>query len=185
MLKPRFASQVDVNNNLSRLVTQHYLPKIRESIFAKPDYMIASSESRNRSKNMPRFSLNDMVHNQYLDEARKRTHKRDRNSKTSVMPSARFQSTADGSKPKPRNKGIIKANIINKARYLPLIAFILGTKDLCCSFNKIPELLLYIPLLEKEYAAISWMVVFASATVLDGMAPLESRICRVGTSNPL
>ncbi|GJW88336.1 hypothetical protein Tco_0163676 [Tanacetum coccineum] len=37
------------------------------------------------------------------DEARKKTQERDRNSKTSVMPSARFQSTADGSKPKPRS----------------------------------------------------------------------------------
>ncbi|GJV47438.1 hypothetical protein Tco_1437650 [Tanacetum coccineum] len=52
---------------------------------------------------MPRFSSNDMVHNHYLDEARKRTPERDRNSKTSMMPSARFQSTADGSKPKPRS----------------------------------------------------------------------------------
>ncbi|GJW66213.1 ribonuclease H-like domain-containing protein [Tanacetum coccineum] len=52
---------------------------------------------------MPRFSSNDMVHNHYLDEARKKTQERDRNSKTSVMPSARFQSTADGSKPKPRS----------------------------------------------------------------------------------
>ncbi|GKE45738.1 hypothetical protein Tco_1473022 [Tanacetum coccineum] len=65
--------------------------------------MIASSESRNSSKNMPRFSSNDMVHNHYLDEARKKTQKRDRNSKTSVMPSAGFPSTADGSKPKPRS----------------------------------------------------------------------------------
>ncbi|GJU20436.1 hypothetical protein Tco_1153778 [Tanacetum coccineum] len=103
MSKQRFASQVDVNNNLSRPVTQHYLPKRRESVFAKPDHMIASSESRNSSKNMPRFSSNDMVHNHYLDEARKKTQERDRNSKTSVMPSARFQSTADGSKPKPRS----------------------------------------------------------------------------------
>ncbi|GKC78791.1 hypothetical protein Tco_1129565, partial [Tanacetum coccineum] len=65
--------------------------------------MIASSKSRNSSKNMPRFSSNDMVHNHYLDEARKKTQERDRNSKTSVMPSARFQSTTDGSKPKPRS----------------------------------------------------------------------------------
>ncbi|GJS70206.1 retrovirus-related pol polyprotein from transposon TNT 1-94 [Tanacetum coccineum] len=65
--------------------------------------MIASSESRKSSKNMPRFSSNDMVHNHYLDEARKKTQERDRNSKTSVMPSARFQSTTDGSKPKPRS----------------------------------------------------------------------------------
>ncbi|GJR62337.1 hypothetical protein Tco_1504499 [Tanacetum coccineum] len=103
MSKQRFASQVDVNKNLSKPVTQHYLPKKTESTFAKPDHMIASSSSRNSSKNMPRFSSNDMVHNHYLDEARKKTQERDRNSKTSVMPSARFQSTADGSKPKPRS----------------------------------------------------------------------------------
>ncbi|GJV64400.1 hypothetical protein Tco_1475228 [Tanacetum coccineum] len=65
--------------------------------------MIASRESRNISKNMPRFSSNDMVHNHYLDEAKKKTQERDRNSKTSVMPSARFQSTVVGSKPKPRS----------------------------------------------------------------------------------
>ncbi|GJS13956.1 hypothetical protein Tco_0408428 [Tanacetum coccineum] len=65
--------------------------------------MIASSSSRNSSKNLPRFSLNDMVHNHYLDKARKKTKERDRDSKTSVMPSARFQSTANDSKPKPRS----------------------------------------------------------------------------------
>ncbi|GJS95414.1 hypothetical protein Tco_0802382 [Tanacetum coccineum] len=103
MSKPRFASQVDMNNNLSRPVTRYYLPKRRECVFAKPDHMIASSESRNSYKNMPRFSSNDMVHNHYLDETRKKTQERVRNSKTSVMPSARFQSTADSSKPKPRS----------------------------------------------------------------------------------
>ncbi|GJS92129.1 hypothetical protein Tco_0774765 [Tanacetum coccineum] len=73
MSKQRFASQVDVNNNLSRPVIQHYLRKRRESVFAKPNHMIASSESRNSFKSMPRFSSNDMVHNHYLDEARKKT----------------------------------------------------------------------------------------------------------------
>ncbi|GKD88937.1 hypothetical protein Tco_1364444, partial [Tanacetum coccineum] len=100
MSKPRFASQVDVSNNLSKPVTQHYLPKRRESISIKPDHMIASSESRDSSKNVSRFSSNNMVHNHYLDEVRKKTQERDRNSKTNVIPSARFQSTADGSKPK-------------------------------------------------------------------------------------
>ncbi|GJQ95468.1 hypothetical protein Tco_0006607 [Tanacetum coccineum] len=52
---------------------------------------------------MQRFRSNDMVHNHYLDESRKKTQERDRNSRTSVMPSARFQSTADVSKPKPRS----------------------------------------------------------------------------------
>ncbi|GKA19428.1 hypothetical protein Tco_0699343 [Tanacetum coccineum] len=48
-----------------------------------------------------RYSSNDMVHNHYLEEARKR-HKKGRNSEPSVMPSARSQSTANGSKPKTR-----------------------------------------------------------------------------------
>ncbi|GJX17008.1 hypothetical protein Tco_0217840 [Tanacetum coccineum] len=101
--KPWFSSQVDVEKDLSKPVTQHYLPRGKESVFAKPTHMIASSSSRNSSKNMPRFSSNDMVHNHYLDEARKKKQERDRKSKTSVMPSARFQSTIDDSKPKPRS----------------------------------------------------------------------------------
>ncbi|GJR11813.1 hypothetical protein Tco_0794465 [Tanacetum coccineum] len=44
--KPRFASQVDVNNDLSKPVTTHHLPKGRESAPAKPHHMIAPSSSR-------------------------------------------------------------------------------------------------------------------------------------------
>ncbi|GKA14905.1 hypothetical protein Tco_0694551 [Tanacetum coccineum] len=64
------------------------------------------NEFRNSSQNMPRFSSNDMVYNHYLDEAKKKIQERDRNSKTSVTPSARFQSTADDSKPKPRSNNL-------------------------------------------------------------------------------
>ncbi|GKA83918.1 hypothetical protein Tco_0805513 [Tanacetum coccineum] len=103
MSKQLFASQVDVNKNLSKPVTQHYLPKKTESAFAKPDHMIASSSSRNSSKNMSRFSSNDMVHNHYLDVAKKKIQERDKNSTTSVTTSARIQTTADDSKPKPRS----------------------------------------------------------------------------------
>ncbi|GJW40110.1 hypothetical protein Tco_0065955 [Tanacetum coccineum] len=103
MSKQRFASQVDVNKNLSKPVTQHYLPKKIESAFAKPDHMIASSSSRNSYKNMPRFSSKDMVHNHYLDVAKKKIQERDKNSTTSVPPSARIQTTTDDSKPKPRS----------------------------------------------------------------------------------
>nr|GEZ17017.1 hypothetical protein [Tanacetum cinerariifolium] len=71
--KPRFASQVDVHNDLSKPVTTHYLPKEREAASAKLHHMIASSNSRISSKNMPRFSLNDVVHNHYLEEAKKKT----------------------------------------------------------------------------------------------------------------
>ncbi|GKC45000.1 hypothetical protein Tco_1062722 [Tanacetum coccineum] len=117
MSKKRFASQVDVNKNLSKPITQHYLPRKTESAFVKPDHMIASSSSRNSSKNMSRFSSNDMVHNHYLDEARKKTQERDRNSKTSMMPSARFQCTTDDSKPKPRSNNQTSRSLpVSKSR---------------------------------------------------------------------
>ncbi|GJR80089.1 hypothetical protein Tco_0150874 [Tanacetum coccineum] len=92
--KPRFASQVDVNNDLPKPVTTHYLPRERESAFAKPHHMIAPSSSR--------YSSNDMVHNHYLEEAKKKTQESGRNSRPSVMPSAKSQSTANDCKPKPR-----------------------------------------------------------------------------------
>ncbi|GJW69379.1 hypothetical protein Tco_0123803 [Tanacetum coccineum] len=63
--KQRFASQVDVNNDLSKPVTTHYLPKERESAVAKPHHMIAPGSSR--------YSSNDMVHKHYLEEAKKKT----------------------------------------------------------------------------------------------------------------
>ncbi|GJW60474.1 hypothetical protein Tco_0109809 [Tanacetum coccineum] len=98
--KPWFASQVDVNNDLPKPVTTHYLPKGKEYVCAKPHHMIAPGSSR--------YSSNDMVHNHYLEEAKKQTQEIGRNSKTSVMPFARSQSIANGSKPKPRISKIFK-----------------------------------------------------------------------------
>ncbi|GJU49480.1 hypothetical protein Tco_1219035 [Tanacetum coccineum] len=89
-----FASQVDVNNDFSKPITTHYLPKEREVASAKPHHMIAPDSSR--------YNSNDMVHNHYLEEAKKKTKEIGRNSKPSVTPSARSQSTTNGSKPKPR-----------------------------------------------------------------------------------
>nr|GEX97664.1 hypothetical protein [Tanacetum cinerariifolium] len=51
---------------------------------------------------MPRFTSIDMVHNHYLEEAKKKIQERSRNSKPSLMPSARSKNTANGSKPMPR-----------------------------------------------------------------------------------
>nr|GEX44769.1 hypothetical protein [Tanacetum cinerariifolium] len=50
----------------------------------KPHHVITSSESRNSAKNMPRFSSNDMVHNHYLEEARKKTQESGKISRPSV-----------------------------------------------------------------------------------------------------
>nr|GEY78037.1 RNA-directed DNA polymerase, eukaryota, nucleotide-binding alpha-beta plait domain protein [Tanacetum cinerariifolium] len=45
---------------------------------------------------MQRFSLNDMVHNHYLAEAKKKTEKHSRNSEHSLMPYTRSQSKTNG-----------------------------------------------------------------------------------------
>ncbi|GJW83536.1 hypothetical protein Tco_0156681 [Tanacetum coccineum] len=119
--KPRFASQVDVKNDLSKPITQHYLPKGKESAFAKPNHMIVSSSSRNSSKNMPRFSSNDMVYNHYLKDAKKTTHEKDKNSKSSVMPSTSLQSTTHSSKPKPRSNNHTSRSLhVSKSSYVTL-----------------------------------------------------------------
>ncbi|GJR82013.1 hypothetical protein Tco_0152798 [Tanacetum coccineum] len=76
--KPRFASQVDVNNVLSKPVTPHYLPKVREYVLAKPHHVIAPGSSRNSQK--VSYGSNDMPHNHYLEEARKKAQERNRNS---------------------------------------------------------------------------------------------------------
>ncbi|GJX89187.1 hypothetical protein Tco_0341201, partial [Tanacetum coccineum] len=100
ILKQRFASQVDMKHVLSKPVTLYYLPKERESVVVKPNHVIASSKSRNTSKNMSRLSSNDMVHNHYLEEARRKTLESGRNSRP--MPSARSQSPTNDCNPKPR-----------------------------------------------------------------------------------
>ncbi|GJW46808.1 hypothetical protein Tco_0078454 [Tanacetum coccineum] len=98
--KPGFASQVDVINVLSKPVTPHYLPKVREYVLAKPHHMIALGSSRNSQEEY--YGSNDMAHNHYLEEARKKTQERNRNSKPSVMPSVRLQNTTNGSTPNPK-----------------------------------------------------------------------------------
>ncbi|GJY64628.1 hypothetical protein Tco_0466088 [Tanacetum coccineum] len=85
--KSWFTSQVDVINVLSKLVTPHYLPKVREYVLAKPHHVIAHGSSRNSQEDY--YGSNDMAHNHYLEEARKKTQERNRNSKPSVMPSVR------------------------------------------------------------------------------------------------
>nr|GEV83857.1 hypothetical protein [Tanacetum cinerariifolium] len=83
-------------------ITTHYLPKEREAASAKPHHMIASKNFKISSKNMTRFSSNDMVYNHYLEEAKKKIQEYNTNSEPSLMHSARSKSTANGSKPRPR-----------------------------------------------------------------------------------
>nr|GEX04161.1 hypothetical protein [Tanacetum cinerariifolium] len=117
-------NHIETNQLLdNRLLTTHYLPKERESAVVKSHHVIASKESRNSSKNMPRFSSNDMVRNHYLEEAKKKTQERGRNSEPSVMPSARLQSTSNevnsrakfpSNKTTNKNKPVEKTSLAKK-----------------------------------------------------------------------
>ncbi|GJW07166.1 hypothetical protein Tco_1569589, partial [Tanacetum coccineum] len=108
-LKPWFASQVDVNNVVSKPVTLHHLPKVRECVLAKPHHVIALGSSRNSQEES--YGSNDMAHNHYLEEARKKTQERNRNSKPNVMPSIRLQNTANGSTPNPKRTNQISRSL--------------------------------------------------------------------------
>ncbi|GJS22017.1 hypothetical protein Tco_0450649 [Tanacetum coccineum] len=71
--------------------------------------MIASGSSRN-SQEEP-YGSNDMAHNHYLEEARKKTQERNRNSKPSVMHTTSLQNTTNGSKPNPRSNNQISRSL--------------------------------------------------------------------------
>nr|GEV36594.1 hypothetical protein [Tanacetum cinerariifolium] len=77
-LKPRFFSQVDVNNVLN---------SFKES-----------------------YGSNDMVHNYYLEEAKKKTQDKNRNLKPRKMPSARTHHTPNAYTPKPRRNNQTSRN---------------------------------------------------------------------------
>ncbi|GKE74776.1 hypothetical protein Tco_1536817 [Tanacetum coccineum] len=111
--KHRFASQVDVSNNLTKPVTPHSWPQVRKLSFAKPYDVNAPGPSRNIPKHVsfqsPRESVgsNDMVHNYYLEEAKNKAQlQKDKalNTKPSVQQSARLPNTTNGNKPKPKIK---------------------------------------------------------------------------------
>ncbi|GJS65681.1 hypothetical protein Tco_0680245 [Tanacetum coccineum] len=108
--KQRFASQAVEKNALTKPVTLHSFPQVKESAFAKPHHVIASGSPRNSSSNVSNktlkesYGLNDMIHHHYLNDARNKAQAlKDRNLiyKPSVMPSARSQNIATSTKPKP------------------------------------------------------------------------------------
>ncbi|GKC78390.1 hypothetical protein Tco_1129164, partial [Tanacetum coccineum] len=112
MPRHQFASQVGVSHDLTKPVTPHSWPQVRKSSLAKPYDVNAPGPSRNSPKHVlfqsPRESVgsNDMVHNYYLEEAKKKAQlQKDKslNTKPSVQQSARLPVTTNGNKSKPRN----------------------------------------------------------------------------------
>ncbi|GJY93264.1 retrovirus-related pol polyprotein from transposon TNT 1-94 [Tanacetum coccineum] len=60
------------------------------------------NQDAEHDKSRKNLMVYDMAHNHYLEEARKKTQERNRNSKPSVMPSVRLQNTANDSTPNPK-----------------------------------------------------------------------------------
>ncbi|GKE13360.1 hypothetical protein Tco_1416911, partial [Tanacetum coccineum] len=108
----RFSSQVGVSHNLTKPITPHSWPQVRKSSFAKPYDVNAPGPSRKSLKHVsfqsPKESVgsNDMVHNYYLEEAKKKAqlqNDKNLNTKPRVQQSARSPNTTNGKKPKPRD----------------------------------------------------------------------------------
>ncbi|GJY84282.1 hypothetical protein Tco_0497658 [Tanacetum coccineum] len=138
--RPRFASQVDEKNDLSKTVTPHYLPKVRESAAAKPHQVNAPNYSRNSHKES--YGSNDMVHAYFLEDARKMTQDKTRIPSHKDMASTRAHCTPNACTPKPRN--IYRSSPVSKcsggmSNGEPLVdhsrnsSFFLDSKQFVCS----------------------------------------------------
>ncbi|GKA94228.1 hypothetical protein Tco_0816214, partial [Tanacetum coccineum] len=77
-------------------------------VFAKPHHVIAPGSSRNSSKES--YGSNDMAHNYYLEEAKKKTQDKNRNLKPREMPSARTHHSPNTCTPKPRSNNQTSRN---------------------------------------------------------------------------
>ncbi|GJT93833.1 hypothetical protein Tco_1082678 [Tanacetum coccineum] len=73
--------------------TPHYFPKVREYVLVKPHRVIAPGSSRNSQEES--YGSNDMPHNHYIEEARKKAQERNRNSKPSAMHTTSLQNTTN------------------------------------------------------------------------------------------
>ncbi|GJX89006.1 hypothetical protein Tco_0341020, partial [Tanacetum coccineum] len=108
----RISTQVCVSYDLTKPVTPHSWPQVRKSYFAKSYNVNAPGPSRNSPKHVSFQSTkefvgsNDMVHNYYLEEAKKKSQLQKNkalNTKPSIQQSTRLPNTTNSNKPKPRN----------------------------------------------------------------------------------
>nr|GEW24015.1 hypothetical protein [Tanacetum cinerariifolium] len=97
----------EIDQNAEKF-TPHYLPKVQEYVLAKPHHVIAPGSSRNSSRES--YGSNDMVHNYYLEESKKKTQDKNRNLKHKKMPSARTHHTPNACTPKPRSNNQTSRN---------------------------------------------------------------------------
>nr|GEU32045.1 retrovirus-related Pol polyprotein from transposon TNT 1-94 [Tanacetum cinerariifolium] len=67
----QLTAQHNILANEQQHITPHYLHEVREYVFANPHHMIAPDSFMNSSKES--YGSNDMAHNYYLEEAKKKT----------------------------------------------------------------------------------------------------------------
>ncbi|GJV34261.1 hypothetical protein Tco_1394661 [Tanacetum coccineum] len=95
------AKNSTINNLKKQIKNAHEKSNEAKNMFlAKPHHVIAPVLSRNSQEES--YGSNDMAHNHYLAEARKKTLERNRNSKPSVMPYVRLQNTVNGHRFSPK-----------------------------------------------------------------------------------
>ncbi|GJZ27831.1 hypothetical protein Tco_0572478 [Tanacetum coccineum] len=106
------SDKAEFSNMYDMLLKECVSNDIMKSSFAKPYDVNAPGPSRKSPKHVsfqsPKESVgsNDMVHNYYLEEAKKKAqfqNDKTLNTKPRVQQSARSPNTANGNKPKPRN----------------------------------------------------------------------------------
>ncbi|GKB57505.1 hypothetical protein Tco_0913691 [Tanacetum coccineum] len=109
------SNEAKVKNDIDGIETIYIeLEHIQEYVLAKPHHMIAPSSSRNSQEES--YGSNDMDHKYYLEEARKKTQERNRNSKSSVMHTTSLQNTTNGSKQNPRsNNQTSRSSLVSKS----------------------------------------------------------------------
>ncbi|GKC91809.1 hypothetical protein Tco_1152458 [Tanacetum coccineum] len=120
-------NKTNVSDGLFKQVTQQNLPQIRKQAVRNTN-VIAPGPSRNCPKHVSHQSQrekvgsNDMVHNYYLEKAKKSTQlQKDKevNGKPSMIDPARLPNTANGCKPKPRNwQASMSSRVSNKDVHL-------------------------------------------------------------------
>ncbi|GKA16624.1 hypothetical protein Tco_0696461 [Tanacetum coccineum] len=122
-----WVNKTNVSDGLFKQVTQQNLPKIRKQAVQNTN-VIASGPYRNNPKQVSFQSpkefvgSNDMVHNYYLEKAKKSAQlqkDKDVTRKPSMIDPARLPNTANGCKPKPRNwQASMSSRVSNKYVHL-------------------------------------------------------------------
>nr|GEX22051.1 hypothetical protein [Tanacetum cinerariifolium] len=97
----------EIDQNAKKF-TPRYFSKVRVYVLAKPHHVIAPGSSRNSSKES--YGSNDMAHNYYLEETKKKTQDKNRNLKPREMPSARTHHTLNAGTQKPKSKNQTSRN---------------------------------------------------------------------------